>query len=92
MELERMGFDLTLLAFVVLGNSILVAGGACLVDYLKRVIKRWEEEQATPAYQSTDSNDYASTSTLPVSHGGRQESNQPDSRPMFTQAPVQTFA
>ena len=58
MELERMGFDLTILAFVVLGNFSLVAIGAFLVVYLERIIKRWKEKNAVLSSSVSELNDY----------------------------------
>ena len=79
MELERMGFDLTLLALVVMGNAILVAVGAGLVAYLKNVINRWKAneiartKQPTDSavvyvHEHTDSDGYTPTGKAPVCH------------------------
>ena len=68
MELERMGFDMTLLAFVILGNAVLVAAGAGLVAYLKRVISAWKVTEAARQQQHKDTNDYTPTGKVPVSH------------------------
>jgi len=46
MELEIMGFDLTRLAFVVMGNFSLIAIGVSLVAYFEGIIKKWKEEEA----------------------------------------------
>ncbi len=94
MELERMGFDLTVLAYVVLGNSVLVAIGAFLAAYFGRIIKRWEEEEAARACQNTtgsDEYDHSPVSMILVNHKGRQETNQPD-RPTLLQPRVQASA
>jgi len=49
MELERMGFDLTLIAVGVFGNVILVAVGATIASFCRRLAKKWEEDEHAQA-------------------------------------------
>ncbi len=56
MELERMGFDLTVMAYVLLGNTALIVTGLCLIALLKRIVKTGQEEAAFSAHQITAAN------------------------------------
>ncbi len=77
MEFEKMGFDMTGLVLVIMGNGILVAIGTCLVVYLERIIKRWEKRQAHRLHPHIDFTDFeASKNELPINYENYQESYQ----------------
>ena len=94
MEFTRMGFDLSVMVLVALGNCTLIAIGAGLAAYFRRVIKRWEEEEAAGAFLSTDSNDYSHTHVMevPASLGHLQESHQSCFGPVIVDPPAKAFA
>ena len=51
MGVEGLGLDLTRIAFVIIGNAILITAGVWLISYLERVISRLLEEQAQREHQ-----------------------------------------
>lgn len=94
MEFTRMGFDLSLMVLVVLGNCALVAIGAGLAAYFRRLIKRWNAAEATSTCLNTCSNvcGYNPVRTIPANLGHYQESHQPLGKPVHVQPPVQAVA
>ena len=92
MELERMGFDVTVLAFVILGNAFLVAAGAGLVAYLKRVIRMWEAKEAARTHRHSSANDYTPTGQVPVSHAPIVLKQRLNRKKVTTQPTMQAVA
>jgi hypothetical protein len=45
MEWERMGFDLSMLAYSILAIALLIAAGVAFVANTRRLIRRWEQEE-----------------------------------------------
>ncbi len=63
MELEKMGFDLTVLAYVIFGNAALVVTGACLISLLKRIIRTDNDEAAFSAHTISNTNAFTGSPT-----------------------------
>ncbi|MCP4568338.1 MAG: hypothetical protein GY841_12240 [FCB group bacterium] len=74
MEFEKMGFDLTMMAWAVMGNAGLITLGAYLVAHLSRVIERWEAGQAAGDAHNTAAptdNEHDSLPTVTPLRGSR---------------------